>query len=75
MQLAELEHQTAKERMEDRKIRERAKLEAYRRARQHQLDELKSKVCHWRLDDQSGCFHQMVCAMVPIMNMKPNGFN
>ena len=45
MQLAELEHQAALERLEDRKMRERAKLESYRRARQRQLDELKSELC------------------------------
>ena len=42
MQLAELEHRAALDRLEDRKMRERAKLGAYRRARQQQLDELKS---------------------------------
>ncbi|KAF0309686.1 Dysbindin [Amphibalanus amphitrite] len=49
-QLAELEHQAAMERLEDRKMRERAKLEAYRRARQRQLDELKISVAQEHLD-------------------------
>ena len=43
VQLAELEHHVALQRLQDRKLRERAKLEAYRRARQQQLDELKSE--------------------------------
>ena len=43
VQLAEWEHRAALARLEDRKRRERANLEAYRHARQRQLDELKSE--------------------------------
>ena len=43
LQLAELEHQAALQRLQDRKLRERARLEEYRRARQRQLEELKSE--------------------------------